>query len=129
MTPAPRNTRQRVAIRELLLDITDFRSAQELHDLLRARGHSIGLATVYRCLQTLAEAGEIDVLVGREGEARYRRCSDGHHHHLVCRTCAKAIEIEADPVERWADSLAAQHGFRDVHHSLEIFGVCPECAA
>ena len=129
MSVAPRQTRQRTAVRELLEDITDFRSAQQLHDLLRGRGYAIGLATVYRCLQTLAETGEVDVLIGREGEARYRRCSDVHHHHLVCRNCGKAEEVEADVVEHWAESIAAEHGYREVQHSLEIYGICPGCSA
>jgi len=46
----PRNTRQRTAVAEVLASVDDFRSAQELHDLLRYRGYKVGLTTVYRTL-------------------------------------------------------------------------------
>jgi len=76
----------------------------------------------------MVEAGDVDVLVGEDGEARYRQCSDGHHHHLVCRTCGRTVEVAGPAVESWADRVAAQHGFADVSHTVEIFGTCPDCA-
>jgi Fur family ferric uptake transcriptional regulator len=98
--------------------------------MLKHRGDSVGLTTVYRTLQSLADAGEVDVLRTDEGESVYRRCqSDDHHHHLVCRRCGKAVEVEGPAVETWADSIAAEHGFVDVGHTVEIFGTCGECAA
>jgi Fur family ferric uptake transcriptional regulator len=112
-----------------LAEVDEFRSAQELHDLLKHRGDSVGLTTVYRTLQSLADAGEVDVLRTDDGEAVYRRCSDGHHHHLVCRVCGKAVEVEGPAVEKWAEAVAADHGFVDVAHTMEIFGTCAECAA
>ncbi|GAB3110927.1 transcriptional repressor [Streptomyces calidiresistens] len=113
-----------------LAEVDEFRSAQELHDMLKHRGESVGLTTVYRTLQSLADAGEVDVLRTREGEAVYRRCStDDHHHHLVCRTCGKAVEVEGPAVERWADAVAVEHGFVDVSHTVEVFGTCGDCAA
>ncbi len=123
-----RATRQRHAIASLLNTVDEFRSAQELHDSLKAEGESIGLTTVYRNLQALADAGEIDVLRTDSGESRYRRCSAGHHHHLVCRDCGTTVEVQADPVEDWAAAVAARHGYSDVSHTVEIFGRCPECA-
>ncbi|MFR9674723.1 Fur family transcriptional regulator [Streptomyces sp. TR06-5] len=124
-----RSTRQRAAVAAALAEVEEFRSAQELHDMLRHRGDSVGLTTVYRTLQSLADAGEVDVLRTAEGEAVYRRChSDDHHHHLVCRHCGKAVEVEGPAVERWADAVAAEHGFVDVGHTVEIFGTCGGCA-
>ena len=124
----PRSTRQRTAVSAALSSVDDFRSAQELHDLLRRRGDAVGLTTVYRTLQALADAGEIDVLRSDDGESIYRRCSDGHHHHLVCRSCGKAVEVEDSQVEAWADDVAAAHGFVDVQHTVEVFGLCASCA-
>ncbi len=94
----------------------DFRSAQEIHELLAERGETVGLATVYRTLQRLAEAGEIDMLRTEDGEAIYRRCSDSHHHHLVCRGCGRTVEVEGPAVERWTRAIAEEHGFADVSH-------------
>ncbi|MFI0740922.1 Fur family transcriptional regulator [Streptomyces sp. NPDC021100] len=123
-----RATKQRAAVAAALDEVDEFRSAQELHDMLRHRGASVGLTTVYRTLQSLADAGEVDVLRTSEGEAVYRRCSSGHHHHLVCRLCGKAVEVEGPAVETWADTIAREHGFVDVAHTVEVFGTCGDCA-
>jgi Fur family transcriptional regulator, ferric uptake regulator len=123
-----RTTRQRSALLAILEEPAGFRSAQELHARLRERGEPVGLATVYRGLQALVDAGEVDVLRADDGEAAYRRCSPQHHHHLLCRSCGLTVEVADPPVERWAAKVAAEHGFRDVQHSLEVFGTCADCA-
>lgn len=123
-----RSTRQRAALLALLEELNEFRSAQELHALLTSRGERVGLTTVYRTLQALAETGEIDVMRPAGGEAVYRQCSQGHHHHLVCRSCGRTVEVAGRTVERWADRVAAQHGYADISHTVEIFGTCPTCA-
>lgn len=127
--PATRHTWQRAAIRDLLEGGEEFRTAQQLHDQLRDVGAKVGLATVYRALQTMAEAGEVDLLRRPDGEAAYRRCSSGHHHHLVCRSCGFSIEIAAREVEEWAARVAQTEGFTQVMHELEIFGLCGACSA
>ncbi len=127
---AGRATRQRAAVAAALREVDEFRSAQDLHDILKHRGDSVGLTTVYRTLQSLADAGEIDVLRTGEGESVYRRCSGGgHHHHLVCRACGKAVEVEGPAVERWAEAVATENGFVEVAHTMEIFGTCADCVA
>jgi Fur family transcriptional regulator, ferric uptake regulator len=123
-----RPTRQRIAVAEVMATFADFRSAQDIHELIERRGDSVGLATVYRTLQRLADAGEVDVLRNEGGEAVYRRCSDTHHHHLVCRSCGATVEVEGPVVERWTSAMALTHGYSDVAHTLEIFGTCPACA-
>ncbi len=125
---AQRNTRQRGAVAALLDEVEGFTSAQDLHAMLRTRGERVGLTTVYRTLQAMADAGDVDVMRPPGGEHLYRRCSDGHHHHLVCRSCGRTVEVLGPTVEVWADKMAAQHGFTDVSHTLEIFGTCPACA-
>ena len=123
-----RSTRQRSAIAELLSGSEEFRSAQDLHDQLKASGQSIGLTTVYRNLQALADAGQVDVLRTDSGESVYRHCSSNdHHHHLVCRECGTTVEVQADVVEQWPTEVAAQHGFVDISHTVEVFGRCNAC--
>lgn len=124
-----RTTRQRTAVGRLLDQLDGFRSAQELHEELRKRGENIGLTTVYRTLQALADAGEVDVLRTASGEAIYRRCSSHHHHHLVCRHCGRTVEIEGPAVETWTNRIALDHGFSEISHTVEIFGTCAACAA
>jgi Fur family ferric uptake transcriptional regulator len=123
-----RNTRQRTEVLTLLAETDEFRSAQQLHAQLRATGSGVGLTTVYRTLQLLAEAGEVDQMRLPDGEQLYRRCSRSqHHHHLVCRSCGRTVEVEGPAVEKWAERQAAEHGFTDVQHTLEIFGRCAAC--
>ena len=126
-SPTMRPTRQRAAVAEVIASVDVFRSAQEIHGLLRERGETVGLATVYRTLQRLADGGEIDRLVTEDGEAIYRACSASHHHHLVCRVCGRTVEVEGPAVEKWTHAVAEEHGFSDVSHTLEIFGTCPNC--
>lgn len=122
-----RKTRQRAAVDDILSDLAEFRTAQQIHDELRHKGDSIGLTTVYRTLQSMADAGELDAIRTGEGETAYRRCSGGHHHHLVCRSCGRTVEISGPAVEKWAVAMAEEHGFREVSHDLEIFGTCSSC--
>jgi Fur family ferric uptake transcriptional regulator len=136
--PPQRKTRQRAAVLEALSGTDEFRSAQQWHELLRRKAvraddphPPIGLATVYRTLQTLAESGEVDAVRGDDGEALYRRCGncDCHHHHLRCRTCGAGVEIEGPGVEEWAQSVAAAHGYSRIEHTIELTGVCEACTA
>jgi len=121
---------RRADVREVLSSSDGFRSAQDIYADLRAAGSRIGLTTVYRALQSLTDAGDVDVLRTGDGESVYRACaSSAHHHHLVCRSCGRTVEIGGPAVERWAESVATEHGFTDISHTVEIFGVCPQCAA
>ncbi len=126
---AQRNTWQRERVRDALADARGFVSAQSLHATLREDNTGIGLATVYRALAGLAASGDADSLQSPEGEALYRACStQEHHHHLICRSCGLTVEIEATDVEQWAHRTAAQHGFPEAAHVVDIFGLCTPCA-
>jgi Fur family ferric uptake transcriptional regulator len=124
--PRPRRTRQREAVATYLRGHETFLSAQEIWAGLRDEGSTIGLATVYRAVQALVDDGEIDALRTDDGESVYRHCGAGHHHHLVCRRCGRTLEVEGPAVERWAAKVAAEHGFADVEHTVEIFGTCDQ---
>jgi len=123
-----RNTWQREAVREALETSEGFVSAQALHSGLHATGSPIGLATVYRALADLASEGEADSLQ-QDGESIYRACTpNSHHHHLICRNCGLTVEIEADEVETWAQKVAAQNGFTQANHIVDVFGLCATCS-
>lgn len=129
-SPSLRPTKQRTAVVAALSNAREFRTAQEIHDLMAAAGDRVGLATIYRTLGALAEVGAVDVLRREDGEAVYRQCvAETHHHHLVCRSCGAAVEIAGPAVEAWAHAVAAEHGYADISHSFELFGTCPECSA
>ncbi len=123
-----RRTRQGDAVLNVVLGSDNFRSAQDIHAELRSAGETVGLTTVYRHLALLTEEGRLDALQTAEGELVYRRChSDQHHHHVVCRLCGRGTEVELPDLEQWAESTAADLGYSDVTHTLEIFGVCAGC--
>lgn len=125
-----RNTWQREAVRAALAEKRGFVSAQHLHQALREGGSTIGLATVYRALAGLAETGEADSLQSPDGENLFRSCiSEGHHHHLICRSCGDTRELSATLVEEWTQRVAAEHGFTDIEHVVDIFGLCENCRA
>lgn len=125
-----RMTRQRQSVFEELERLDDFRSAQQIFDDLQRQGHRVGLATVYRNLQSLSESGDVDVLRSGDGESLYRLCTGrGHHHHLVCRNCGHTEEISMDAIESWVAEVARSHRYTAVEHSMELFGLCEACTA
>jgi Fur family ferric uptake transcriptional regulator len=124
-----RTSRQRAAVVATFDELNGFSSVQDVHAQMRAAGDGIGLSTVYRAVQTLVEEGRLDAIRTDTGETIYRRCSPQHHHHLICRTCGRTVEVEGPAVERWADRIAAENGFADVSHTLDVFGTCTNCTA
>jgi Fur family ferric uptake transcriptional regulator len=136
MTSAPpgrvRQTKQAAAIEGVLREADGFRTAQELHDELRHRGDRVGLTTVYRHLNLLAEHHLADTVHRSDGESQYRLCgaatpeTDGHHHHIVCRECGRSVEVAGPEVEAWAERVAAASGYTEISHTVELFGLCAE---
>ena len=124
-----RATRQRVRVLAELMRERDDATAQELHERLRARGQRLGLATVYRTLNALAEEGVVDALSHRPSELCYRWCGDEHHHHLVCSTCHRVVELVDCGLEPWLERASAAHGFVATGHRLEVSGLCGDCRA
>src|ERR1700710_2672118 len=127
-----RATKQGAAVRDALRAAGGFRSAQDVYAVLRADGEAGGLSPVYRHLQACVDDGVVDVIHTPEGEATYRYCGEpgpGHHHHLVCRSCGRTEEIEGRAIERWAGEVATEHGYTEVDHTVELFGVCPPCGS
>lgn len=117
-------------MRDVLRSAGGFRSAQDVFTSLRGQGETVGLSTVYRHLQALVDDGVVDVIHTADGEATYRLCGEtggSHHHHLVCRQCGRTQEIEGRAIERWAGEVAGRHGYTDVDHTVELFGLCPAC--
>ncbi len=104
-------------------------TAAELVTELAARG--AGRATVFRTLDLLVRSGVLARIHGVERGARCQRytpCAPQHHHHLVCRACGRVDELPEPGLERRLRRLAADRGFRAVVHTVEIEGVCGDCA-
>ena len=101
-----RSTRQRSAVAGGGDAVDDIRRAPDPPDRRKQPGAWGGLT------------GDREVIYRRSSTPR-------HHHHLVCRECGKTVEVEGPAVvESWAARVAAEHGYSDVSHTLEIFGTC-----
>lgn len=121
-----RVTRQRLAVLENLAGRDELVTAQDLHHELRSKGTRLALATIYRTLGALAEAGEVDTFPV-EGQQGFRRCGIDHHHHLVCEGCGNVQEIASEEFETWVTRVARRRGFTVKGHTADIFGLCRSC--
>jgi Fur family transcriptional regulator, ferric uptake regulator len=122
-----RVTRPRLAVlAELAREEGDL-TAQQLWRQLREKGSQVGIATVYRTLAALTEKGVVDALSHHPHEACYRLCGTEHHHHLVCASCHRVVELTGCGVSEWLDGISAEHGFVTTDHRVEVTGICPSC--
>lgn len=103
-------------------------SAQELHRRARKLHPTIGLATVYRTLSTLSDEGAVDLVSTEHGEAAYRLCSPGHHHHLICSNCGTVVEIEDCDLGTLERALGRRYRFKITEHAVTFRGLCARCA-
>jgi Fe2+ or Zn2+ uptake regulation protein len=119
----------RTALVAVLAGHSSFRSVAQLHDELRARGHRIALITVYRHLEIMRRQGGVAMVTGDRGEARYRAWpATTEQHALVCGRCQDVVDVSSPAVTRWAQAIAAHHGFVDVQVRAMVTGVCPRCS-
>ena len=127
-----RNSRNLTSARQAIVDVLrqhphPLSSKEILNCLAR---NCCDLATIYRCLHLLQNLRLVKKFDFGDGTARYELIGEGdnaHHHHLVCRQCSLIVEIsECFPVEL-EKKIASGHGFQQVSHTLEFFGICPAC--
>jgi Fur family ferric uptake transcriptional regulator len=122
-----RATPQRVIVVEELAREENDVTAAQIYERLRRRGTSIGLATVYRTLALLHQRGVVDTLTHHAGELCYRLCGGYHHHHLVCTSCHRVVELRDCDLDPWVKRSAGKHGFTATGHEVEIVGLCADC--
>jgi Fur family ferric uptake transcriptional regulator len=119
----------RTALIDYLAAQSCCKSAQEIHADLSRRGTRVGLASVYRVLDILAEHGLVQRIDLGDGIARYEAAQPGgaHHHHLVCDGCGK-VEPFADPrLEQAIEAVEDRSGFSVVAHDVVLRGACEAC--
>lgn len=116
---------QRLVLQTLQQE-TDLISAQDLFAKLRET-QKIGLATVYRALDTLKVAGFIQHQVTLSGESLYQTLEQDQHC-LTCLQCGESFPIQGCPVQKLEQDLQANYSFRIYYHTLEFFGLCDPCA-
>ena len=105
------------------------RSAQEIHDGIGAEGGRVGIASVYRVLDNLADLRLVQRVDIGDGVARYEPAHAGgdHHHHLVCDDCGKVEPFADDSLERALEHVAGRLGFDVAGHDVVLRGACDDC--
>ena len=121
-------SKQREQILDIFLKTEHHPTINDLYDLVRKKHPQIGLATVYRTMRVICDAGlarETDFGGGiRRFEHKYKH---QHHDHLICLKCGRIIEVMSPEIEKLQESLAKKHRFEAVEHRMEIFGICKAC--
>ena len=121
-----RNTRQKRAIESVLRTHQKPLSPVEILEFALKEVPSIGIATVYRSLKSLAKDGQV-VTVEIPGESpRYERSDKGHHHHFLCRTCGEVFDLKKclEGIKKMAPPR-----FRVEDHEIILYGACSGCAS
>ncbi|MDH5476781.1 MAG: transcriptional repressor [Nitrospinota bacterium] len=124
-----KSTVQRDIIINEFLRVKGHLSVDELHSRLKLTHSSIGLATVYRTLKILSEAGLAHERQFQDGFTRYEYTGPGdvHHDHIVCVSCGHVEEFENRQIEELQKQEADRHHFKMLDHKFEIYGICKEC--
>ena len=123
-------TSQRITILRSLIEGRDHVTAQELYETVSKVDASLGFATVYRFLRTLAENKLVTEVRMGGIPARYEWTKKkSHHDHITCQNCGKICEFENLDIERMQVEIAKSLGFILTDHVLELYGVCSDCQA
>jgi len=103
-------------------------SAEELHHMMRKKGATIGLATIYRTLKLFCECGLSEERQFGDGHARFELTYNvNHHDHMVCTSCHQVTEFENLDIEKLQLKVAREHQFTIQAHKLELYGTCATC--
>jgi Fe2+ or Zn2+ uptake regulation protein len=123
-------TPKRRMVAEYLLGSGDARTVEDIRRHLRKRLGSLGLPTVYRIVEELAEIGLLARIDLGDRVARYAACrahGTGHHHHIVCVKCGSVEAMPTCLFQRQVKALEQTTGFRITDHRLHVEGMCPNC--
>jgi Fur family ferric uptake transcriptional regulator len=120
-----KTTQQREAIVDAFLRSTGHVALEDLLTSARKRNPGVGLATVYRTVKLLEEAGLAHARQFGSGHTLYELAGERHHHdHIICQQCNHIVEFESDEIEALQERVAKRHGFNITRHRHEIFGLC-----
>jgi Fur family ferric uptake transcriptional regulator len=123
-----KQSKQRNYIIEEFLELDSHVSAEDLYSRLKDTEHNPGLATVYRTLNLLKEAGLVDQKQFADGKSVFEVLDPkAHHDHLICVSCHKVQEFANEEIETLQKQVAARYNFKLTHHTLDMFGLCADC--
>lgn len=120
-----KQSKQRNLVIDAFLEMNDHVSAEELFTYVKDKDVAAGMATIYRTLNLLKDAGLVEQKQFQEGKAVFEvNKPDEHHDHLICTTCDRVIEFENSEIEKIQKQIAEEHGIKLTSHSLDLFGTC-----
>jgi len=122
-----KDTQQRRAVLSVVVASGEYLSPAEVYAKAKVACPRIGLTTVYRTLEILADLGVVRRVHLQQGCHSYALASAGHRHHVICSTCQGTIEFEGCDLSEVVQSAVHQTGFRVEGHWLQLFGTCPAC--
>lgn len=124
-------TQREIILRVLLENERDHLSAEGVFMLVKQKYSEIGLATVYRTLELLAELHIVEKMNFGDGVARYDLRGEDHehmHHHLICDVCGSLQEIKEDWLGELEERLEREYGFKVSDHRLDFTGTYNSCS-
>lgn len=122
------NSQPRNQILEIFLKTEEHPTINDLYDRVRKKHPEIGLATVYRTMKIICDAGLARQTDFGDGRKRFEhKYQHQHHDHLICLQCGRIIEVVSPKIEKLQDILAKKHNFTPVRHRMQIFGTCKSC--
>lgn len=122
-------TRARETVLKAFMLVEEHISAEALYNKARELDPAIGQATVFRTIKLFTEAGIAKEAVRQDGAMHYEHAwQHEHHDHLLCISCGKIIEFSDETVEKAQKEIFKRYGFLERGHSLELLGLCPDCA-
>ncbi|MBF0441631.1 MAG: transcriptional repressor [Oligoflexales bacterium] len=123
-----KQTKQRKIIIDHFLRLEKHIDVEGLHDSLKRSGRNMGIATIYRTMNLLAEAGLVEQTTSSDGGASFEiRNPQDHHDHITCIKCGKVVEFKSEEIEKAQINVAQSHGFSLTSHRLDLFGYCTGC--
>ena len=122
------HSKQREQILDIFLKTEKHHTIGDLYEIIRKKNPKIGLATVYRAMRVICDAGLARQLDFGDGVKRFEhKYQHQHHHHLVCLKCGRAVEVVSPEMEKVQQRLAKKHGFTHFKDTMKIFGICRQC--
>ncbi|MDD5261512.1 MAG: transcriptional repressor [Methylacidiphilales bacterium] len=121
-----RQTRQRDSILRVLESAGGPLSVPQIHERSQKKGLKVGIATVYRTVNLLQDAGLILPVALPGGETRYEPASRGHHHHFQCRKCGRVDDLSGCLLSSAVERMLPR-GYKLEGHEITLSGLCPAC--
>lgn len=120
---------RKIIIKAIMEKDKSHLSAEELYSIVKESSPDIGLATVYRTLDLLAELGILQKMDFGDGKARFELNDQEvhHHHHLICLSCGKVQEFDLDLLEALEANISETKDFEIINHRLKFYGYCGNC--